>query len=102
MLRDRQYLSENGIFIVSVCLDTEEMRFLSGPEIVTKGFVYIKDAEDMINRATDIVNECMENFEDSRSRDVNRLKADIRNALSEFIWRELRRRPMILPIIMEV
>ncbi|MBO4788878.1 MAG: ribonuclease J [Lachnospiraceae bacterium] len=101
VLRDRQYLSENGIFIVSVCLDTEEMRFLSGPEIVTKGFVYIKDAEDMINRATDIVNECMENFEDSRSRDVNRLKADIRNALSEFIWRELRRRPMILPIVTE-
>ena len=55
----------------------------------------------MINRATDIVNECMENFEDSRSRDVNRLKADIRNALSEFIWRELRRRPMILPIVTE-
>ena len=101
VLRDRQYLSENGIFIVSVCFEPESMRFVSTPEIVTKGFVYIKDAEDMINRATGIVEECMIRFEDARSRDMNRLKSEIRNALSEFIWKEIRRRPMILPIITE-
>ncbi|MBO4766687.1 MAG: ribonuclease J [Lachnospiraceae bacterium] len=101
VLRDRQYLSENGILIVSLCMDTDEMYFVSEPEIVTKGFVYIKDAEEIINRAKEIVVSCMEIFSDSHSRDIGRLKADIRNALSEFIWRELKRRPMILPIIVE-
>ena len=101
VLRDRQYLSENGIFIVSTCLDYDSKRFLSTPVIETKGFVYLKDAEHLIARAEHIVQECMEKFELSDGRDVNRLKSEIRNELSEFIWKEIHRRPMILPIITE-
>lgn len=101
VLRDRQYLSENGIFIVSTCLDYDSKRFLSTPVIETKGFVYLKDAEHLIARASLIVQECMEKFEMSDGRDVNRLKSEIRNELSEFIWKEIHRRPMILPIITE-
>ena len=101
VLRDRQYLSENGIVIVTACLDCESGRFVSEPVIVTKGFVYIKDAEEMIERAEEIARDCMMQFEDSGSNDVNRLKSEIRNALSEFIWKEIHRRPMILPVITE-
>ena len=101
VLRDRQYLSENGIFIVSTCLDYDSKRFLSTPVIETKGFVYLKDAEHLITRASLIVQECMEKFELSDGRDVNRLKSEIRNELSEYIWKEIHRRPMILPIITE-
>ena len=101
VLRDRQYLSENGIFIVSTCLDYDSKRFLSTPVIETKGFVYLRDAEQLISRAEHIVQECMEKFELSDGRDVNRLKSEIRNELSEFIWKEIHRRPMILPIITE-
>ncbi|MBP5410619.1 MAG: ribonuclease J [Lachnospiraceae bacterium] len=101
VLRDRQYLSENGIFIVSTCLDYDSKRFLSTPVIETKGFVYLRDAEQLIARAEHIVQECMEKFELSDGRDVNRLKSEIRNELSEFIWKEIHRRPMILPIITE-
>ena len=101
VLRDRQYLSENGIFIVSTCLDYDSKRFLSTPVIETKGFVYLKDAEHLIARAEHIVHECLEKFELSDGRDVNRLKSEIRNVLSEFIWKEIHRRPMILPIITE-
>ncbi len=101
VLRDRQYLSENGIFIVTLCMDTQAMQFVSNPVIVTKGFVYLKDAEAMINQAEAIVEGCMDSFDESPNKDINRLKGDIRNALSEFIWKEIHRRPMILPIITE-
>ncbi len=102
VLRDRQYMSENGIFIVSVCRDTVSKQFVSEPVIVTRGFVYLKDAEVLITEAENIVKSCMDEFNDCGNNDINKFKADVKSDLAEYIWKEIRRRPMILPIVTDM
>ncbi len=102
VLKDRQYLSENGIVIVSFAVDYETLDCISNPEIITRGFVYVKESESLLTEASDVVGECIDRFLDTSSNDINRLKNDIKNSLGDFFWRTIKRRPMILPIIAEV
>lgn len=102
VLKDRQYLSENGIVIVSLVMDFESMDCLSGPDIITRGFVYAKESESLLAESSEVANECIERFYSANTGDINRLRNDIRNNLSDYFWKTIKRRPMILPIIVEI
>ncbi len=102
VLKDRQYLSENGIVIVSFAVDYETLDCISNPEIITRGFVYVKESESLLTEASEVVGDCIDRFLDTSSNDINRLKNDIKNSLGDFFWRTIKRRPMVLPIIAEV
>ena len=102
VLRDRQHLSEDGIIIVVMTLESGTGRVLAGPDTVSRGFVYVKGAEDLIDEARDLLNDVMEECEAQGVSDWNKIKARIRDALGDFVWKETKRRPMIMPIIMEI
>ena len=102
VLRDRQKLAEDGIIIVVLTLDSASGTVLAGPDIVSRGFVYVRDSEDLMESARSVLTETMENLEEKNITDWNKIKGDIRDNLSDFVWHETQRRPMILPIIMDV
>ncbi|MBR5047278.1 MAG: ribonuclease J [Eubacterium sp.] len=102
VLRDRQNLSQNGLFIVVVTLDQYNGMLLAGPDIVSRGFIYMRESEDLIQEAKQVVTISLEHCNERNITDWNRIKNAIRDDLSEFIWKRMKRRPMILPIIMEV
>ena len=102
VLRDRQLLSENGLIIVVVTLDRYSGQLLAGPEIVSRGFVYVKESEDLLEETREIAYEAVERSLSKANADWNRMKNDIRDALGEHFWKKMKRKPMILPIITEV
>ena len=102
VLRDRQLLSENGLIIVVVTLDRYSGQLLAGPEIVSRGFVYVKESEDLLDETREIAYEAVERSLAKANPDWNRMKNDIRDALGEHFWKKMKRKPMILPIITEV
>jgi ribonuclease J len=102
VLRDRQSLSENGIMIVVMTLERYGSRILAGPDIVSRGFVYVRESEDLIYEAQTVVREALERCLGSGVNDWGRIKTVIRDTLSEFLWKKIKRSPMIIPIIMEV
>ncbi|MGN0480323.1 MAG: ribonuclease J, partial [Lachnospiraceae bacterium] len=102
VLRDRQNLAENGIIIVVLALEKYTNQLLSGPDIITRGFVYVREAESLLERATEVARDAVYNCLDHRVSDWSRIKNDIKDSLSEFLWKEIKRDPVILPIIMEV
>ena len=101
VLRDRQHLAEDGIIIAAITLDKRSGRLISGPSIVTRGFVYVRESEEMMNQCRRIVLESLEECLKGRIHDWGRMKQTIREDLSEFLWKQTKRSPMILPIIME-
>ncbi|MBO4324755.1 MAG: ribonuclease J [Lachnospiraceae bacterium] len=101
VLRDRQYLSVNGIVIVSVGFDSAAGEIVSGPDIVTRGFVYVKESEQLLDEAKEVVTETCMRFIDAGGTDHNRLRADIKQSLSDYFWRVMKRSPMILPVIVD-
>ena len=102
VLRDRQMLSENGIVIVTLTLESDTKQLLSGPEIITRGFVYVKEAEDLLENAREVVEEAVCKCLTYKNADWNKIKSVIRDSLGAYVWKHTQRRPMILPIIMEV
>ncbi len=102
VLRDRQHLSQNGLFIVVVTLDRYSNELLAGPDIVSRGFIYMRESEDLIQEAKQVVTVTLERCQLREITDWSRIKNLVRDDLGEFIWKRMRRRPMILPIIMEV
>lgn len=102
VLRDRQHLAEDGILIVVVALDCENSYVVSGPDIVSRGFVYVRESDELLDEAREIVAEVLNVCLDRNVTDWGRIKNQIRDALNEYIWKKTKRRPMILPIIMEV
>ena len=102
VLRDRQHLAEDGILIVVLTLEKYSNQVLAGPDIVSRGFVYVRESEGLMDEARHVVEEALEDCMDRRVTDWGRLKTAIRDSLSEFLWKRTKRRPMILPIIMEV
>lgn len=102
VLRDRQHLAEDGIVIAVLTLEKYTGQILSGPDIVSRGFVYVREAEDLMDEARSIVEESMENCIAHHITDWGKIKNSIRDSLGEFLWKRTKRRPMILPIIMEV
>lgn len=102
VLRDRQHLSEDGILIVVMTLEKYSNNLLSGPDIVSRGFVYVRESEDLMEEARSVVNEALDNCLYNNVSDWGKIKIEIRDSLSEFLWKKTKRSPMILPIIMEV
>ena len=102
VLRDRQHLAEDGILIVVLTLEKYSNQVLAGPDIVSRGFVYVRESEGLMDEAKHVVEEAIEDCMDRRVTDWGRLKTAIRDSLSEFLWKRPKRSPMILPIIMEV
>lgn len=102
VIRDRQHLSENGLLVVAITLEKDTNQVLSGPDIVTRGFVYVREAELLIEQCRDIVSETLYVCLESNITDWGRLKSAIKEDLGEFLWQKTKRNPMILPIISEV
>ena len=101
VLRDRQHLSEDGIIIVVLAMEGHSNRVLSGPDIVSRGFVYVRESEDLMEEAHAVVEEAVQHCVDARVTDWAKVKTTIRDELGSFVWKRTKRRPMILPIIME-
>lgn len=102
VLRDRQHLAEDGIVIAVVTLEKYSNQILAGPDIVSRGFVYVREAEDLMEEAREVVEDAMQGCISHRISDWGKMKNAIRDSLGEFLWKRTKRRPMILPIIMEV
>lgn len=102
VLRDRHILAEEGIIIVVLTLENGSGQVLAGPDIVSRGFVYVRDAGDLMDDAQAVLNETMDHLSDKGVTDWSKIKQEIKDALGGFVWRETKRRPMIIPIIMEV
>ena len=102
VLRDRQHLAEDGILIVVLALDSYSDQLVSGPDIVSRGFVYVRESDELLDEARLLVNEAVQGCLDKGQSDWGKLKSTIKDVLSEFVWKKTKRRPMILPIIMEV
>lgn len=102
VLRDRRLLSQDGILIVVVTLDKQRKQIISGPEIITRGFVYVRESEELITNATNVVSTIVERSMQEHSIEWSQLKLNIREALNQFLYEKTKRRPMILPIIMEI
>ena len=102
VLRDRQNLAENGIIIVVLTLEKYTNQLLAGPDIVTRGFVYVRESETLLEDATSVVRESVYKCLEKNISDWGKIKNIIRDDLSEYLWRKMKRNPMILPIIMEV
>ena len=101
VLRDRQHLSEDGIIIVVVTMESHSNQVLSGPDIVSRGFVYVRESEDLMEEARCVAQDALENCGASGITDWAKIKTNVRDALGSFVWKRTQRRPMILPIIME-
>ncbi len=102
VLRDRKHLAQDGLVIVAVCIDRESGMIVSGPDVVTRGFVYVKESEELINAAREVVVEAIEAQTDGGYFDWNSIKASIRDEISHLMYERTKRSPMILPVIMEV
>ncbi len=102
VLRDRKHLSEDGLMVLVVTISKENGKVMSGPDIVSRGFVYVRESEDLIDGAKVVVREGLKKCEENNVREWAVLKATIKDALRGYLYEKTKRRPMILPIIMEV
>ena len=102
VLRDRKHLAQDGLVIVAVCIDRESGMKVSGPDVVTRGFVYVKESEELINAAREVAVEAIEAQTDGGYFDWNSIKASLRDEISHLMYERTKRSPMILPVIMEV
>ena len=102
VLRDRQNLAQNGIIIVVLTLEKYSNQLMAGPDIVSRGFVYVRESEDLMDEAQKIVDAAVQDCLKRHVSDWGKIKNIIRDSLSDFLWKKMKRNPMILPIIMEV
>lgn len=102
VLRDRQNLAQNGIIVVVLTLEKFSNQLLSGPDIVSRGFVYVRESEDLLDEARAIVDDAVRDCLERHVNDWGKIKNIIRDSLSDFLWKRMKRNPMILPIIMEI
>ena len=102
VLRDRQHLAEDGILIVVLTLEKRSNQLLAGPDIVSRGFVYVRESEGLMEEARQVLHETLEECLRKRNADWSKIKMAIRDTMNEFIWKRTKRKPMILPIIMDV
>lgn len=102
VLRDRKHLSEDGLIVVVVTISKQEGYVISGPDIVSRGFVYVRESEDLMEEARTVVRDVLAECEKNKITDWATLKSSIKDALRNFLYEKIKRNPMILPIIMEV
>ncbi|ERL25030.1 ribonuclease J [Mitsuokella sp. oral taxon 131] len=102
VLRDRRQLSQDGILIIVVTMNRQTNRVVSGPDIVSRGFVYVRESEALMGEARARVQQALDRCEDENVKEWSAIKANVRDALGRYLFEKTRRRPMILPIIMEI
>ncbi len=102
VLRDRQNLAENGIIVVVLTLEKYSNQLLAGPDIVSRGFVYVRESEGLMDEAKSVIEQAVLDCLDRNVSDWGKIKGTIKDTLSEFLWKKMKRNPVILPIIMEV
>ena len=102
VLRDRQHLAEDGILIVVLTIEKGTNVLLSGPDIVSRGFVYVRESEGLMEEAKLLLEEALEKCLSNRNADWSKIKMTIRDTMNDFLWKRTKRKPMILPIIMDV
>lgn len=102
VLRDRKHLAQDGLIIIVIGIDKALNEIVSGPELISRGFVYVREAEELMDEARLCLSETLEHCGPNELRDWNALKGKLRDVLSDYIFRKTKRSPMILPIIMEV
>ncbi|MCD7957566.1 MAG: ribonuclease J [Lachnospiraceae bacterium] len=102
VLRDRQHLAEDGIVIAVLTMEKYSGQILAGPDIVSRGFVYVRESEDLMDEARTVVEDSLDYCGSHHITDWAKMKNSIRDSLGDFLWKRTKRRPMILPIIMEV
>ena len=102
VLRDSQHLSENGLLVVVLTMERGSGQVLAGPDSVSRGFVYVREAENLMDECLEIVNIALERLFDRGITDWGKIKSEIKDSLNDFLWKKTKRNPMILPIIMEV
>ena len=102
VLRDRQHLAEDGIMIVVMALESSSGYLAAGPDIVSRGFVYVRESDELMEEASGILYNRVNEYLDKGVTDWGKLKMGIRDCLSDYVWKKTKRRPMILPIILEV
>ena len=100
VLRDRKHLSEDGLVVVVATADLRERYIVSGPDIVSRGFVYVKESEELMNRAKKVAEAALEKAISKGGRDFTAIKNAVRDDLTKFFFKETKRKPMILTIIM--
>ena len=102
VLRDRQRLAEDGIIIVVMTLESGSGQVLAGPDIVSRGFVYVRNSESLMDEAKNVLDDTMARLMDNNITDWGKIKNEVQDALGDCVWKETKRRPMIMPIIMDV
>ena len=102
VLRDRKHLSEDGLMIVVVTISKEDGKVLAGPDIISRGFVYVRESEDLMDGAKNVIKDVLRDCEDRNIKEWAYLKNNIKENLKEYLYQKTKRNPMILPIIMEV
>ena len=102
VLRDRQHLAEDEIIIVVLTLERGSGQVLAGPDIVSRGFVYVRESESLMEEARHVLEEVVDNCVAKNITDWSKIKSQIKDALGDYVWKTTKRSPMILPIIMEV
>lgn len=102
VLRDRKHLSQDGLFIVVVSLDKEKGKVVAGPDVISRGFVYVRESGNLIEEAKAVVRQALTKCEENQITDWSTIKGAIRDTLRQFLYEKTKRKPMILPIIMEV
>ena len=102
VLRDRKVLSEDGIFIVAITVNKKEKKIVSKAKVHTRGFVYVKKSRDILREGAEVVNASVENYLAQDTFDWGELKSAVRDDISKFLFEQTKRRPAILPVVMEV
>ncbi len=102
VLRDRKQLSQDGILIVVVTINRQNSEIVAGPDIVSRGFVYVRESEELMEESKVRVKQALEKCQNKNAMEWANIKAEVRESLASFLWEKTRRRPMIMPIIMEV
>ncbi len=102
VIHDRQMLAQDGILMVVLTLEKGSNQVLAGPDIVTRGFIYVKESDDIMEEAREVAIVAIEKIQDRNITDWGKMKVLIKDAMSSYVWKKMKRRPMILPVISEV
>ena len=102
VLRDRRHLSQDGLMIVVVAMDKYSGEILSGPDIISRGFVYVRESEELMDEARNVVQQALEQCDRRSSNEWAYIKTLIKDTLRDYLWHKTKRSPMILPIVMDI
>ena len=102
VLRDRQHLSQDGLIVIVMTMDSSTGEIVSGPDVVSRGFVYVRESENLMEDVKKVIREEVRNFEEEGIRDWSTIKSTLKDNLRDYIFQKTKRNPMILPIIMEI